>query len=748
MKKNLLDYICNRLTTLYHKLQFRLNKSFASGRFGKLNRQQQYKLLRRLDKLKAQLIRLDSKLQYGSATLVITGLSLNPSIAQEAKPAGDEFRVNTHTAGTQRYQKIAMDKDGDFVVTWASRGQDAPSEYGIFAQCYNAKGEPTTTEFQVNTYTENRQTQPAIAMDDNGNFVIVWTSSGQDGSLGGVFGQRFAASGIALGSEFQVNIYTDGNQYSPSVAMDSDGDFVVAWSSSQDPQYGIFARQYNASGEAVSGELHVNTQTAGVQRFPSVAMDDEGDFVVTWQSDDQDGSSYGIYGQRYNASGLKQGTEFQVNTYAQGAQKTTVVAMDSDGDFVVAWQSPQDGSGDGIYAQRYNASGVPVDDEFQVNTHTSGTQSTPSVHMNSAGDFIIAWSSPALDNNGGISAQRYNAAGKPEGTEFLVNTYTSGSQTSPSVAIADNKNFVITWSSDGQDGSGFGIYAQRYAVNQPPTDIALSSLSADENAAAGTAIATLAATDPDADDSFTYALVTGEGAEDNSDYTIAGDQLLINESPDFEVKSSYSIRVSATDQEGLSVEKAFVITINDVNEAPSDILLNTDSVDEKIPADSEVGLFSAIDPDASDSFTYTLVTGEGDDDNASFSIAGDQLLINESPDFETKDSYSIRVSVTDQGGLSYEKVFVITVNDVIETGLTNINAFGASVRLYPNPARETIQIDLDGSIQIRIMDLSGSVLKQDLISNRTISIEGLSSGVYLLEFSQNDRTGVKKLVIE
>src|SRR6267378_942596 len=98
-------------------------------------------------------------------------------------------------------------------------------------------------------------------------------------------------------------------------------------------------------------------------------MDAAGGFVIAWQSNIQDGSSYGIYAQRYNASGVPQGGEFPVNSYTTGAQVKPSVGMDAAGGFVIAWQSDgQDGSSYGVYAQRYNASGVPQGGEFPVNT--------------------------------------------------------------------------------------------------------------------------------------------------------------------------------------------------------------------------------------------------------------------------------------------------------------------------------------------------------------------------------------------
>ncbi|KAI9129302.1 FG-GAP-like repeat-containing protein [Acaryochloris sp. CCMEE 5410] len=102
------------------------------------------------------------------------------------------------------------------------------------------------------------------------------------------------------------------------------------------------------------------------------------------------------------------------------------------------------------------------------------------------------------------------------------------------------------------------------------------------------------------------------------------------------------------------------------NTAPTDLALSNTTLSENGAANSVVGQFTTTDPDAGDTFTYTLVPGTGDADNAAFSIVNDQLQINASPDFETQDSYAIRVQSTDQGGLSVEKVFTVNITDVNE----------------------------------------------------------------------------------
>ena len=160
-----------------------------------------------------------------------------PSVT--ATSSGSEFRVNTNTSDRQGTlngefyggttddfgspRAIAVDDVGNFVVTWSSKNQDGDG-WGIFAQRYDSTGAPIGSEFQANTTTTKNQVHSSIAMDDSGNFVIVWSSQDQDGNNWGIFAQRYDASGAAQGGEFQVNTFTNKEQLGASVAMDGSGE--------------------------------------------------------------------------------------------------------------------------------------------------------------------------------------------------------------------------------------------------------------------------------------------------------------------------------------------------------------------------------------------------------------------------------------------------------------------------------------------------------------------------------------------
>ena len=214
--------------------------------------------------------------------------------------------------------------------------------------------------------------------------------------------------------------------------------------------------------------------------------------------------------------------------------------------------------------------------------------------------------------------------------------------------------------------------------NQAPTDIALSSTSIPENQSVGTAVGTLSSTDPDAGNTFTYSLVSGTGSTDNASFTISGSTLQTAAIFNYEAKNSYSIRLRTTDQGGLWFEKTFTISVTNVNETPTDITLSTSSVAENQSVGTAVGTLSTTDPDVGNTFTYSLVSGTGSTDNASFTISGSTLQTAAIFNYEAKSSYSIRLRTTDQGGLWFEKTFTISVTNVNETP-TDITLSASSV---------------------------------------------------------------------
>ena len=124
--------------------------------------------------------------------------------------------------------------------------------------------------------------------------------------------------------------------------------------------------------------------------------------------------------------------------------------------------------------------------------------------------------------------------------------------------------------------------------------------------------------------------------------------------------------------------------------APTNITLSTTTTNENNVVGSTVATLTTTDADVGDTFTYVLVNGTGSTDNASFSIVNDVLKANIVFHSQTKSSYSIRVRVTDVGGLSFEKVFVITI--IADTDLDGVRD---EIDLCPNTT-PGVTVDFNG----------------------------------------------------
>jgi hypothetical protein len=400
-----------------------------------------------------------------SFALPVVALALFPHTAgAQQYPSGYEFQVNAYTSGDQRFASAAADASGHFIVAWTSYGA-AP---GVVGRRFDHLGNPQGGEFQISAYT-TFGTAASVAAAADGRFVVVWQSTGRDGSGYGVFGRRFDANGVPQGDDFQINTYTTGEQGLPQVAADASGNFVVVWQSyGQDgAKGGIFARRFDASGTPLTGEFMIPSAGAalfGDQAGASLDMDAAGNFVVVWGNRPTlGGPSSDIAARRFDAAGNPQGDEFLVST--GGNNGGAHVARDGVGNFVVVWSSS---SGFPIptpfvNARSFGPDGTPLNGGFAVPSVTTARNSGPNVGADLDGQFIVTWQrSTSFLAPSDVIGRRFDAAGTPLGEEFLVNTYTTGTQARPIVAATPHENFVVVWESRYQDGSGYGVFGQRF----------------------------------------------------------------------------------------------------------------------------------------------------------------------------------------------------------------------------------------------------------------------------------------------
>jgi hypothetical protein len=376
---------------------------------------------------------------------------------------GAEFQVNTHTTYDQRNAAIAMGQGGKFIVVWSSYGQDGSSN-GVFGRLFDPNCSPLGEEFQINTTSSGNQAEPAVAMESAAGFVVVWQGPGlTEDDQEDIFAQRFDPNGLPVGDEYLVNSYTQDKQLYPGVAMNDDGTFVVVWECCNMPEQGdkaICGQLFDSNGAELGAEFFVNVDSS-VYRYPDVALDANGNYAVVWMDDR---SSNSIMACLFDPNGIARTDPFKVNTVRFGSVTKPSIAMDTVGNFVVTWDGdPNLASLDDVRARLYDANGTPLGEEFIINTSMTGAQQYPQVAMNDDGQFIIVWDcriDPNSDSERDIYGQRFDSQGQPIGDEFQINTFILDDQRSPAVALGPDGRFVAVWQSYAQDGSRYGVFAR------------------------------------------------------------------------------------------------------------------------------------------------------------------------------------------------------------------------------------------------------------------------------------------------
>jgi Ca2+-binding RTX toxin-like protein len=310
---------------------------------------------------------------------------------------GGEVRVNSYVTGDQSGPEIMALAGGGWVVTWHSAGQDG-SGYGVYQQAYNADGSTLGGEVRVNSYVTGHQSGPEIMALAGGGWVVNWTSFGRDELMSwGVYQQAYNADGSALGGEVRVNSYVASDQQFPQITALAGGGWVVTWVSEGQDEFGgtgVYQQAYNADGSALGGEVRVNSYVTGFQEAQQITALAGGGWVVTWVSAGQDGSGYGVYQQAYNADGSALGGEVQVNSYGTGNQEAPQITALADGGWVVTWQSAdQDGSSWGVYQRIFHSgnSGTAGDDYligFDVPETLSGLAGNDTMAGNGGNDVL------------------------------------------------------------------------------------------------------------------------------------------------------------------------------------------------------------------------------------------------------------------------------------------------------------------------------------------------------------------------
>ncbi len=378
-----------------------------------------------------------------------------------------EARINALTTGDQSLPAVAALPSGGWVVAYQMYfASPATRKFDVGARLVSDAGLPTgTSDILVNTTTAGDQVGAAVAAFPGGQFAVVWQSDGQDGDSWSVLARVFDAAGVPAGGEAAVNAYTAGAQSNPKAVALTTGDFVVVWQSwGQDGDgNGVYGRRLSSSGGAPGAEFKVNNTTAGDQSNPAVARLSDNRILVAWESP---GASPGVTDIRWrilSADGTPQTGEATANTESSAACTHPDVAVFGDDRFVVTWEQTDAGDSD-VYARQFASDGTPDGLEFRLHQFATGSQLRPRLAAVPDGRLVATWMSQDQDGSYfGVFARRFDAQGTPLASEFQANVFTTGEQSFPAVAARSDGVSFVAWHSLSQDGSGYGVFGRRFA---------------------------------------------------------------------------------------------------------------------------------------------------------------------------------------------------------------------------------------------------------------------------------------------
>ncbi|MEM1073276.1 MAG: Ig-like domain-containing protein, partial [Pseudomonadota bacterium] len=428
-----------------------------------------------------------------SAPAQFIDLTVSPEIDSPLS-AQDERRVNAHTQGNQSDADIVELAGGGFVVTWQSFGQFSPTDGApdLYFQLYNAAGVPVGSETIANATAALSQTDPAIAATPDGGFIIVWEGQNLDNGIDNNFGiiaQKYDANGVPQGAESVVNTTVSGAQFDPQIAVDSDGSYVIVYTSGNGDgsSSAILSRNFDSSGNPQDPDQVVNVENvSGGQSSADVAYYTDGTatqgyavvFTSPTSGGDGDGNVNGVLLRLFDTSGMPTGPDVLVNTNTIGNQEFAKVAGLSGGGFVVVWVDDRSIDGDrlDLYAQLYDSNGATVGSEFRLNTETARSQTDVSVSATANGGFAVSFTSDgSVDGSlDAVLLATFDATGQRLDQQVVANQEFSSNQSDSALVGRANGDILVAYTSVASagagDGSSNGVFLREFTA-APGADI-------------------------------------------------------------------------------------------------------------------------------------------------------------------------------------------------------------------------------------------------------------------------------------
>ncbi len=360
----------------------------------------------------------------------------------------------------REYNSVAMDRQGNFVVVWADNRN---THFDIWAQRFDNQNNPVGENIKVNDDqgTDN-QTCCRIAMDEDGDYMVVWHDN-REGKYN-IYGQKFDAAGCRIGPNFKIANNDDENarQLNPSISMDKNGNFVVAWIDGRDGGQDIYAQRFDDKATPIGDNIHINENNSAItgRGRVNVSLSEFGTFCVTWSTHEGDYLSKLYAKFLYFTTGLPLDSTCVV---ASGRIYIPHVGMDEAGIATIIWEDYNTHPAY-VAARRYDESGNPLGNKYSIDDSSwdafpSGGPS-PSIAVRSTGEFVVSFGKSSKGKRYAC-VRRFNSSGLPIGASFLVDEQMSERGT---IAVNSEGQFAVVYT----DHETKDLYVRTFDWSEEP----------------------------------------------------------------------------------------------------------------------------------------------------------------------------------------------------------------------------------------------------------------------------------------
>ena len=385
--------------------------------------------------------------------------------SQGVSRLGSEFSIIGTPSGDQVLPSLALTPAGGILAFY---------NQGLGIHCAVLDRNYTAQSWRgVHKTAVGQQVKAAVKTLSNGNTLFIWQSKTLNTPA--IFA-RLAKGTNFFTSDIRVNNYLKDQQAEPVAAATQDGGAMVAWASlgkAGNNLWGVYARKVTANGvPAGAQEFRVN-QYIGNQRHPAICTLAQGNVVVAWVSErERFAGSQDIYARVFTADGVPVMDEFLVNSAANKCADPVLAAL-NDGGFTAAWSQKDTVLTNGwdVWGRAFSAYGTAAAPAFRINSYLYGDQYQPRLASGPSGCLAV-WTSMGQDGDREGVFGRFLAGGsRVSGDEFQVNTTWVSQQLDPDVEWNGADRFLVIWTSLAGPGStgpsGFDLFGQMYSLTTP-----------------------------------------------------------------------------------------------------------------------------------------------------------------------------------------------------------------------------------------------------------------------------------------